>query len=218
MLVVLAIITIVSAIVFSSQTSFNSTVLLSDAVYDVALTVRNVENFGTGSESVGSNLLSIGYGVHFDTRTPSTFLTFADTNPGAGSGCHPLPANGASAPDAHPGDCVLLQSGGSADAAAGIRTYTLGNNVTLSALCTFVSAWTCSTGAGTLLSPPVVDITSVRPNTVITIVQQGSFSAGNTASEACLAFTSPRGGTRYLDIKQSGLITPQQTSCAPGNI
>ena len=49
MVVVLAIITVISGVVLSDQTSFNKTLVLANTAYDIALTVRSVETFGASA-------------------------------------------------------------------------------------------------------------------------------------------------------------------------
>ncbi|MDP2651722.1 MAG: type II secretion system protein, partial [bacterium] len=106
LMVVLAIIGVVMSIVLTNQGSFNKTLILQNTTYDIALTLRNAETYGLGSRAVGL-AANLGYGVHFQNAPARLMTLFADTSPSPdASNCHGLPAGGADAPDAQPGDCV----------------------------------------------------------------------------------------------------------------
>jgi prepilin-type N-terminal cleavage/methylation domain-containing protein len=203
LLVVFAIIVIVTGIVISSQSSFNKTIVLSNTVYDIALSLRSAETFGLGGRAISTT--PTGYGVHFDRALPKSFILFADTYPPAsGTGCHAT--TDIAAPDAQSGDCMYYTQD------VKVSTYTLGNNITISKICGFGGSGTqCSVG------PPnanlaTLDIVFARPNPDPLMSMNASYSAGATTA-ACLAFTSPQGGNRYLSISSSGLINANALSC-----
>ena len=54
MLVVVAIITVVTAVMFSNQSNFSSSVLLANTTYDVALSARDAETYGLGTRAAGA--------------------------------------------------------------------------------------------------------------------------------------------------------------------
>lgn len=206
---VTAIIGVVTTVIFTSRASFNSSIILSNTAYDVALTIRGTQNYGIGSRAI-SGAGSAGYGVHFAENTPDRFSVFADTYPApSASSCHPAPRGDASAPDAHPGDCMLTAN----DAQAAVQTYEMGNGVTVSNFCARRTDgnWWCANTAP-LLSD--LYVTFVRPNADMTIRSDRPYPA-HAYTEACIAFTSPQGGARYVRVEQSGRINAGNSSCMP---
>jgi hypothetical protein len=131
---------VLAGIVLSSQSSFNKSLVLANAAYDMALTIRSAETYGLGSKAVGT-AASVGYGIHISAAAPDSFILFADAYPSPSAGsCHGLPSGGASAPDAKPGNCVFDPSQSET-----ISTYTLGNGITIRDFCAKVGgSWTCS--------------------------------------------------------------------------
>src|SRR5678810_853508 len=106
LLVVLAIITIITAVVISSQSAFNKTLVLQNTAYDVALTLRFAETYALGSRA-RELTVNTGYGLHFTTGTPDSFAFFADVFPSPdANNCHGLPSGGVGAPNAIAGNCI----------------------------------------------------------------------------------------------------------------
>lgn len=155
MLVALAIIGIITAVALTSQSSFNKTVLVSAAAYDLALSIRNAESSGIATglpRFYGGGSLSgfnFGYGVDFycgsyypcpTTSTQNTFTVFADNKPTSGTNGRPLcyssasqvrgASGSASDPDAKVGDCVYSSSTDTL-----VSTYTLGNGIVIDNVC-----------------------------------------------------------------------------------
>jgi prepilin-type N-terminal cleavage/methylation domain-containing protein len=190
LLVVLAIITTLSGIVLSSQSTFNKTLVLSNTAYDIALTLRSAETYGLSSRASGSTA-NAGYGAHFQIATPGSFVFFADTSP----------AVSCETPDCKPGD--HFYSG--ADTL--VQTYVLGNNIKISDFCAQNVSWSCaSTGALSSL-----DIVFARPNPEAYIT-----SGGSSYTKACLVIWSPQGDTeKYVSINSSGQIIANAASCGP---
>ncbi|MCX6786932.1 MAG: prepilin-type N-terminal cleavage/methylation domain-containing protein [Candidatus Kaiserbacteria bacterium] len=175
LLVVLAIIGVIMTIVLTSQSTFNKTLILKNTAYDIALTLRNTQTYGMSSRASASN---VGYGIHFITG--KTFTLFADTTGGGScAGRHP---------DCSPGDHKY----GSGDTS--VQTYTLGNGITISALC-----------AGSTCSSSQLDVLFARPNSDV-------FVNGSSGS-ACIMVTSPQGGARYIYIGAAGQIIANATQC-----
>lgn len=208
LLVVLAIIGIITSIVFSSQSTFNKTLVLSNTAYDVALTLRSAQTFGLGSRAVGT-ITNAGYGVHFESGSPDSFILFADTDPDPdASNCHGLPINGISSPTARPGDCaydvVKDQK---------IQEYVLGNDITISNFCAYTSTWSCARGGGITS----LDIIFSRPNPDPFMSVGGHYSMLFPVTKACLTLSSADGGTHFIAIAASGQIVanvaPDPASC-----
>jgi len=78
LLVSIAIIAIITATILARYSAFNSTVLLKDLAYEVALSIREAQSFGVSVRGVESNFEQV-YGVHFVPGT-TTYTLFVDTN------------------------------------------------------------------------------------------------------------------------------------------
>ncbi len=194
LVVVLGIIGILSTIVITSHATFNKTILLTNTAYDVALTIRSAETFGLGSRITKTAVANAGYGVHFDTSSPTSFILFADTD--SSSACHATPAQEATAPTAIPGGC-------SYSSGETVQSYVLGNGVTIAKLYSYVN--NASTEAQQL------DVVFARPNTQTFFSRNGSYSAPIT--KACIALTSQQGSFSYIYIEQTGEVHVSSTAC-----
>jgi prepilin-type N-terminal cleavage/methylation domain-containing protein len=199
LLIVIAIIGVISMVVFNGQSSFNKTIILSNTAYDVALSIRSAETFGLGGKALGTS--PVGYGVHFDKNTPSSFIIFADSYPGpSGSGCHAT--SDLSALDAQPGNCIYTGDD------TRVSTYTLGNKITINGFCiTRADASSSCEGIDTL------DIVFARPNPDPFMNINGAYSSVNPIQKVCLILTSPHGGSRYVSIVKSGQINANDSPC-----
>ncbi|MFZ2501012.1 MAG: type II secretion system protein [Minisyncoccia bacterium] len=202
LLVVLAIITSITAVVFSSQSTFNKTLILANTAYDVALSLRSVETHGIGGRAI--SVYPTGYGIHLDHGAPGSFILFADVYPlpSLASVCHPT--TDMSAPDAQPGNCKYDSSNGE-----WVSATTLGNNITISDFCAYPPApqGKLCTNLGNLTS---LDIVFARPNPDPLISPNGTFIAGTTA---CLTLSSAQGGSRSVSVLASGQITTSASPC-----
>ncbi len=188
LIVVLAIIGVITSITLNSQSSFNKSLLLSNTAYDIALTLRSAETFGISGKAIGSSV-GVGYGINVQKGTPNSFILFADL--AGGASCSGM------TPDCKPGDNKY----GAGDQV--IRTYTLGNSVTISDFCAGPS---CASGSLTSL-----DIVFARPNPTPAIRGNGA-----VYSSACIKIISPQGGVsnaKNISVLSSGAIVANSLSC-----
>ncbi len=195
LLVVLAIIATVTGIALTSQSTFNKTLVLANTAYDIALTLRSAENFGTGSRAI-SGIANAGYGLHFQLGTPGSFILFADTSPLADVSC--------TRPDCRPGDRLYLRDD------ALVQTYTLGNNITVSDFCVFSSSGLPRCALEDGLSS--LDIVFSRPNPDA-FIRADSSLYNDSYTAACLTISSNKGGSRYIKVEASGQIIADAPSC-----
>lgn len=77
LLVCIAIITIISVVVLARYKSFNSTILLRDLAYEIALSTREAQVLGISVAGSGGSF-SQAYGMHFTIGT--TYILFTDGN------------------------------------------------------------------------------------------------------------------------------------------
>ncbi len=224
MVVVLAIITVISGVVLSSQTSFNKTLVLANTAYDIALTVRSVETFGVSSSGLSVN--GVGYGLHFDTASPTSFTLFKDIDPApSNSFCHsPLPLSDPNGPDAKRGDCVY-----NPDPTKGewVKDYKVENGIYISRFCTAKASgdWKCKEVGVTGTDEEgegdaklsFVDIVFTRPNPSPFIAVNRKKNKIQLRSKACLEISAPGSSiTRSIFILPSGAITVSATRCQAG--
>lgn len=82
LLVVVGIVLAITALLLVSQGRFSGNILLTNAAYDVALSIRQAQVFGLGAREAGIQTAEFdtGYGIHFDTSNRSTYILFADRN------------------------------------------------------------------------------------------------------------------------------------------
>lgn len=204
LLVVLAIIAVVMVVVLTSQSSFNGTLILQNAAYDIALTLRNAQTYGLGSRAVGVTA-NAGYGIHFQSVPADSFTFFADTSPApSASNCHGLPLGGSAAPDAQPGDCIYDQNQDQR-----VNSYTLGNGIIISDFCVYRDNGIGGKKKCASTHPlTFLDVVFARPNPDVFIETS---LTGYTY--ACLTVASPQGTTRSVSIGTSGVITVSASPC-----
>jgi prepilin-type N-terminal cleavage/methylation domain-containing protein len=201
LLVVLAIIGIIMAIVFSSQGTFNKTLILNNTAYDISLALRDTESYGIGSRASGV-MTNTGYGAHFQNSSLESFIVFADTYP-------PVNTSSCSTPDCKPGDGIYTSGSDTL-----VQTYTLGNGVAINNFCALLNnGWACENRSGPYSGGlTALDIVFARPNPNASISVSNS-SSYYSASAACIAVTSPQGGARFISVTTSGEITVNAVSC-----
>jgi prepilin-type N-terminal cleavage/methylation domain-containing protein len=207
LIVTLAIMAIITTIAVTGQSTFNQSLLLTDTAYTVALSAREAQSLGLSSRKF-AGIQNGGYGLHFSTGNPRSYIVFADVynfpspepNPGGQFGC---PIIATTTPEAKAGNCVY---DGSTET---YQTYGFTRGYTVSDFCGKVSgALTCSSG-GALQS---LDVTFLRPNTVSIIT--GVNQLGTQVSFSCAQITiaPPTGtNTQTVRISQLGEISIGQT-------
>lgn len=77
LLVVVSIFAFISIITLANHSKFNSSVLLTNLAYNIALSIRQAQVYGLSVQTFDLNF-QVGYGVHITTG--GSYLFFADTN------------------------------------------------------------------------------------------------------------------------------------------
>lgn len=93
LMVTVSIFMVITTVVLYQNSKFNSSILLTNSAYEVALTIRQAQVFGVASRKVtigafgtegatvgGRTAYQIGYGVYFDKANSKSFTLFADVN------------------------------------------------------------------------------------------------------------------------------------------
>jgi type II secretory pathway pseudopilin PulG len=201
MLVVLAIISIITAITVTGQSSFNRTLVLTDTTYDVAFSARQAQSYGLASRKFGALTSNPGYGLHFDRATPTSYIFFADTVKTllpVATGC---PVGTAGTPSAKPGNCRFDTSDGK------VSTYAFSRGFHVLNFCGKTSGTTyCSTDSSPLRN---LDVVFARPNTFTTISGQlGAASSPTTFTCATVSITDASElGVRVVRFSSLGEVT-----------
>jgi len=79
LLVSVAIFIFMTALLVAKYGNFNSSVLLTDIAYDVALTVRTAQTYGLGVTGTNS-IFTYPYGVDFSTSNGTVLTLYSDTD------------------------------------------------------------------------------------------------------------------------------------------
>jgi prepilin-type N-terminal cleavage/methylation domain-containing protein len=216
MLVVAAIIGILAVIVVVSHDTFNRTIVLANTASDVALSLRDAESFGIGSQTLGGVSSNAGYGIEFNSGNPTTYLLFADTAPAAPFG---------SPPSIVPGDGQYCAGGACGVADTQKQTYTLNNGISIFYFCGTGNTNYCSNAVNNPITK--MDVVFTRPNTTAStsvyapgltfnpFVGSDNHWGGpiNGITGACIALTSTDHGTfRYVSVSAIGQVA-FATSC-----
>ncbi len=74
------ILVVISSLVLAQHSRFSGNLLISNLAYDMALTLRQAQVYGLSVREfgTGSGEFDIGYGVHFDEATPTSYILFVD--------------------------------------------------------------------------------------------------------------------------------------------
>ncbi len=192
MMVVLAIVSVIMAVVLFGYSAFSQNLSLSSAIQEMSVAIRQAQTYGLSvkESTVGASKFSAGYGLYFTTTDPSNYYIFTDVNNDqkydGGANC------------ASSGDCL-------------VEKVTLRNRVTITGLCGVVF------GATTLVCPPganVVGMTVVflRPNpeAAIRFINNDNTFYGGTFQTGKITVSSQQGRTSFITIENTGQVSVQQ--------
>jgi prepilin-type N-terminal cleavage/methylation domain-containing protein len=160
MLVVLAIISIITAIAVTGQSTFNKSLILTDTAYRVAFSARQAQSYGLASRKYGVSTSNPGYGLHFESGALNSYIFFADI----ANLLTPFPSNcpvgTPGTPSAKPGNCRFDSSSDGK-----VSTFTFDRGFSISSFCGKKGAlYYCSSDVLNNL-----DVVFTRPNTSTTI-------------------------------------------------
>ncbi|MEK9132081.1 MAG: prepilin-type N-terminal cleavage/methylation domain-containing protein [Patescibacteria group bacterium] len=190
LMVVVAIFAILTTIILYKNSDFNNSFLLTDAAYDVALTVREAQVYGINVKSTGkgaaNQYFNSGYGIYLDTTGtyPNTLVFFADafTSPSVSAGNY-----------TYDGQSEF------------ITAFALNRGYTISQFCAkpSIGQERCSTTPDAPLNR--LAIVFVRPNPDAKITDSGG---GTEYSSATITITSPDGTkSKTVRITTAGQIS-----------
>ena len=180
LLVVTSIMILISGMILASNSSFGGTILLQNLAYDIALSVRQAQVYGTSVARYGNNNFGASYGLHFAASSPTTYVLFADA----------ISANG------------LYDSGEL------VQSYSIDRGYTIKKLCspagTSIASCTAVTTLDVIFKRPDTDaIISVRGVSCLG-------APGNCAQSARVVVGSPRGDISSIVIENNGQVSVQK--------
>jgi len=209
MMVVVIIITVVTLIALLGQSSFDRSMLLTDAAYNVALGAREMQTFGLSSRTfdVGGSTFAanIGYGMYVATTTPNSYLLYADTQRSGGAPLANCPTGTvSSSPNYKLGNC-LYETTAPADGIVERFSFTRGFKVNRFCGVSGVTTY-CSTDSNSPLTS--LDIVYMRPSTdAVMTGRRQSASPVQFSSAAIYISTADSSVTRAICFTQVGQVS-----------
>lgn len=79
LLVSVAILVVVSGLVFFNQSGFNNSVLIQNLAYEISLTIRQAQSYGLQSKGVDDDFEK-GFGVYFNMEEPDKLILYSDVD------------------------------------------------------------------------------------------------------------------------------------------
>lgn len=185
LLLVIGILAMVMGVMVNNHSRFGGKVLLRTLAYDTALTIRQAQTYGISvrqSTTTSNQEFLAGYGVNFETVTPTSFRMYADTF--SDGGVFTLGS-----------DTV-------------IQTYNIGRGYIVSDLCVTNGPLSSPTASDyDCATPNRIDILFRRPEPDAEIrVNQVS---GTLYPKAKIELRSPRGDIQNIIIEVSGQMSVQ---------
>lgn len=183
LLVVISIMLIITSVLLFRQEKFNSSTLMRTLAYNIALSVREAQVYGTSvrDASIFNESLKAAYGIHFSSGATGSYSLFADIN---GNGTY--------------------------DSGEEQETFTLRSGYTILNFCavTNPSTYACKTGgtAGTLGSLTIY-FKRPNPDARFTALDSGDTPVVGTFASAYVQIQAPNDDTRAISVTTTGQIT-----------
>lgn len=213
MLVVIAIISVIIGVVVTNQRSFDNSIILSNTAYDVALSIRQAQAYGSaGHEVAGASSVNYGSGIDFNIIKKNKYTIFADTFSLPSSSCYSLSSSGPlNSPAQKSGDCVYT-----ANKDQRLRTFTINNGITISKLCYKPTTGSdiCVTPTTTSPSFNQLDITYSRGEVINHIMSSSSGGSSDKSILACIELASPDNSAHEsITVTNAGTIFVERKIC-----
>ncbi len=81
MIVVVAIIIVITSVLLFKQSKFSSDILVTNAAYEIALSIREAQVYGISSkQGTGGTNSNVGYGVYLNSAPSSSFIIYSDSD------------------------------------------------------------------------------------------------------------------------------------------
>lgn len=179
LLVVTGILVIISSIMLANNAAFGGIITLRNLTYDIAISVREAQIYGISVRRFGTDEFEAGYGVHFRSSSPTSYILFADAG-----------HNGSGADDG-------LYSGESEQ----VEVFTIGRNYQIDDLCV-----TTPGAAEMTCGLQKLDVVFIRPEPDAHIRYNDNSTLNQRAR---IDVRSPRGDVASIFIEATGQISVQ---------
>ena len=216
LMVIVAIMLIMTSVIFFNYNKFNSDMLLNNFAYDLSLSIRQAQVYGVATKesssataggavdsSTHSSSFLYAYGVHFDIASSTNFKLFVDN-------VHPSFGTYDTSPD------------------EALQTYTFQKGVKIKEMCVdeddYMIGTPCASFGGSSVSK--LDITFLRPNPEARIAAFGATDtvkiciidpqAGKGCSRAAIVLQNTDNSARkVVVISSTGQISVQKATDSP---
>lgn len=170
LMVTVGIFALITSVLLMRNSKFDDETLLQAAAYEVALSVRQAQNYGINVQGQGGSF-DKPYGVYFETGTTS-YVLFSDAPEGNNQG------------------------DGYYDNGEELQIFKFGRGFTVSRICSLFG-YICT-------DIEAVSVLFRRPEPEAVITEKGG--GIGTVSAVAVKIESPRGGSRYIVVRQTGQI------------
>jgi len=188
LLVVCAIIVLITSAILANDSKLGGRVTLENLAYNIALTVRQAQQYGIAQQRASTNNFTLGFGVSFALANPTSYVLFSDT----------ITDNG------------VYEQG----EAIAPSPYTLTNGYSIVDLCVLPTVNGTQSCAANGVSR--IDVVYQRPNPDAYIsvngtpcIQNKVISTANCMYSGSVKLRSPRGDLINVVIMSDGQITLQ---------
>ncbi len=187
LLVVMGIFSVISLVVLVNHAKFNSSVLLGNLAYTIAVSIREAQVYGVSVREYNSSFQT-GYGVHIASADRTSYILFADTN---------------------------ANNKYDADSDSVIKQYTLNKQHSILKFCGVKSTGDqeCSDGS-TLVAITKLDVVFFRPDPDANISSDKTTDNSGMYSRAVITVASATGESRSLSVASTGQIAVSPASAA----
>ncbi len=194
MMVVVAIVIVMTSILLLKQSKFSSDILVTNAAYEVALSIREAQVYGISSKQTSTNL-NVGYGIYLDNSSTNSFTIYSD--------------GGYSSSNTYN---YTFNYGDTGESYVSIENPQLTQGQTIKKICvaSTMNNISCSDTDSTLTK---LNIGFIKPNPEALIYKNGTTGTSNRLNEAFIVVASVLGDkcrvVRITSIGQISVDTPR---------
>lgn len=171
---------LISGVILVNNNAFGGAILLQNLAYDIALSVRQAQVYGTSVARFGANNFGAAYGLHFAAALPTTYALFGDA----------------------------ISANGLYDTGELVQTYSVERGYTISKICspagTSIASCTAITSADIVFKRPETDAW------ISTSGVSCFGSPGSCAQSVRVVVRSPRGDISSVVVENNGQVSVQK--------
>lgn len=176
--VVIGIMGIIASVSLFSYSSFNSELALTNLAYEVALTIREAQVFGSSVKASGGTNFGLAYGVRFNMNEANQFISFVDS---------------------------ITPVNGKFDSGEATATHTLSRGNVISLICSSRPVGV-NDACPPSKQEDIVDITFLRPS-LDARIKFSTTDPDDLEKEVFIVLSAPDGKTRMITIQKTGQIS-----------